>query len=117
MPDAPVDARKRCGFTFLLGELGLGYQEATFEPGHGSRNIPQADIEGCAVGDDFLVADYVRKLGYCVVCSDVDLLGDLESTGTTACCVWNACPDLRHCGPCGETSRRAGCRRSARPVR
>jgi hypothetical protein len=36
---------------------------------------------------------------------------------TTVCCVWNACPDLPRCGPCGEASRRAGYRKPVSPVR
>jgi hypothetical protein len=40
-----------------------------------------------------------------------------RSIATTVCCVWNACPDLPRCGPCGEASRSAGYRKSVSPVR
>jgi RNA-directed DNA polymerase len=37
--------------------------------------------------------------------------------GNVECCAWNACPEMPCRVSCDETSRRAGCRRSARPVR
>src|SRR5262249_16041380 len=40
-----------------------------------------------------------------------------SSMEKSVCCVSNACPYLSRCVPRGEASRRAGCRRSARPVR
>ena len=36
--------------------------------------------------------------------------------GNAVCCAWNACHDVQRRGPCGEASRKAGCRSSARPV-
>ena len=35
--------------------------------------------------------------------------------GNAVCCAWNACHDVQRRGPCGEASRKAGCRSSARP--
>ena len=37
--------------------------------------------------------------------------------GSAGCCASNACPDVPRRGPCSEASRRAGCGKSARPVR
>ena len=41
-------------------------------------------------------------------------VSSMENAGS---CASNACHSLHRRVPCGETSRRAGCRRSARPVR
>ena len=41
-------------------------------------------------------------------------MSSMENAGS---CASNACHSLHRRVPCGETSRRAGCRRSARPVR
>jgi hypothetical protein len=81
---------------------------ATGRGGRHSAALTDTSMSACATSSP----DGIRWQGVAHAGSPWKL-----STGNSACCVSNACPSMPRRGPHGETSRRAGCRKSACPFR